>query len=200
MSTEDQADHGASLEAQRSAITAYCQRESWTLVNVVSETASAKDTNRPELQAVIEILEGTPALAEILIVSRLDRLSRSVVDFMQLLERAERRGYKIVCLDPMVNMADPFGKAMAAMAAVFAQLERELIGQRTRDGIAQRKREGTYTGGRPRVVDPDLEHRISRMGGSNRTIAAALNAEGISAPMGGAWTHSSIGRIRGRAE
>jgi len=94
VSTSDQAESGAGLAAQREAIEHECRRRGWELVTIYEDTASGKSMNgRPQLRAALaELAAGN---ADVLMSSKLDRLSRSAVDFGQLLERARREGWSL---------------------------------------------------------------------------------------------------------
>jgi DNA invertase Pin-like site-specific DNA recombinase len=95
------------------------------------------------------------------------------------LEQASEQGWSVVCLDPNVDMTTPYGRALAGMAAVFAQLERELISQRTREAVAAQKAAGTYTGGRPSKITEQAREAISdlaQVGMGSERIAEVLNA------------------------
>jgi DNA invertase Pin-like site-specific DNA recombinase len=203
VSTEEQGDEGASLEAQAVAIRAHCDRsDDLELVDLFREVRSARDEieRRPTLTEILRRLEDGDEDYDALIATKVDRLSRSSFDFQLLMARALKQGWDLIVLDyPLADMTTAIGKAMAQMAAVFAELESNLNSERTKAGIQQKKDEGTYSGGRPKEIDPELEERISRMGGSNRAIAAQLTAEGIPTPTGGRmWGHSTVGAIRMR--
>ena len=134
VSTEEQAEEGVGLDAQREAITAEAERRGWDLIATVEDRGySAKNLKRPGIQTALAELKGGEANA--LVTAKVDRLSRSTLDFASLIERAQREGWEIVTLDFEVDMSSPMGEAMAGMSAVFAQLERRLIGQRTRRAL-----------------------------------------------------------------
>lgn len=206
VSTDEQADRGASLAWQKQALQDECARRGWQLADLAADTASAGSMRgRPGLHRALERLDAHDYDA--LLVARLDRLSRSVGDFARIMERAHKRGWSIVVLDPAVDMTSPFGEAMASMAAVFAQLERRLIAQRTRDGIAEKKRQGTYRGGRllpqSQPVPEHVARRIvdlsEREGLSSRAIAARLDLEGVPTLRGGPWVHTTVLSVLRRA-
>ncbi|MCA1677351.1 MAG: recombinase family protein, partial [Actinobacteria bacterium] len=81
-----------------------------------------------------------------LVVAKLDRLSRSVQDAAGLLDRAQRHGWALVAADLGVDASTPAGEAMANVMATFGQLERRMIGQRTREALAARKAAGVRLG------------------------------------------------------
>ena len=91
-----------------------------------------------------------------LVVAKLDRISRSVQDFAWLLASARKGGWALICLDVGVDTTTPAGEMVANVMAAFAQYERRLIGQRTADGMAVKRANGSLKGpiGRPRQV-PD---------------------------------------------
>lgn len=102
MTTNEQAVHGASLTAERTAI-AECEGRGWNLVDIYAdEGAGAKTLRKPQLDAVLERGD-----AQVLVVARLDRLSRSMLDFATLLERARRRAWRIDLIDLGIDLPHP---------------------------------------------------------------------------------------------
>src|SRR6478609_8875041 len=156
-STEEQQISGAGIQAQRQALEAECQRRGWTVVRVIKDEGySAKDMRRPGVQEAIRALESGEADA--LVVSRLDRLSRSMADFSALMAKAQKRGWALVALD-CIDTTSPSGEAMANMLATFAQFERRLISQRTKDALAVKKEQGVRLG-RPPSIPAKVAKRI----------------------------------------
>jgi DNA invertase Pin-like site-specific DNA recombinase len=202
VSTGEQAASGAGLEVQRQAIRAEADRRGWELVEVYSdEGASGKSLKgRPGLSAAFEAIDAGRASG--LIVSKLDRLSRSLLDFAGIVDRAQRGGWNLVALDLGVDLATPAGEAMANVMATFAQLERRLISQRTKDALAIKRAEGVDLG-RPPQIKLDVEARIAAMhaaGTNAERIAAALNAEHVPTARGGRWHPSTVRVVVRRAE
>jgi DNA invertase Pin-like site-specific DNA recombinase len=196
VSTEEQAISGVSLEVQRQAIVAECERQGWQLVEVVEDAGfSAKDLRRPGIRAALEELAG--GRADALVVSKLDRLSRSMLDFTGLLRLAQKQRWSLVALD-CVDTSTPGGEAMAHVLATFAQLERRLISQRTKNAMAEKKAQGARFG-RPRKLSGEIRARIRRerdAGGSWSSIAAALNSEGVPTAQGGVrWYPSTVRKV-----
>ena len=115
------------------------------------EGASGKDMERPGLKAALAAL--AKGEADVLLVTKLDRLSRSVRDIYFLAENVFRKTEKneekrpdLVSISEDINTTTPTGRAMLGMSAVFSQLEREQIGERTRNGLAEVKAQGRYLG------------------------------------------------------
>lgn len=134
--------------------------------------------------------------ADVLMAIRLDRVSRSVADFAGLLARAKRRGWRIVLLSPNLDTEDPAGKFTAHVLAAAAECERDLIGARTREGMAQRRAEGVHVGP-PRTLAPDVLERIAARraaGASLRAIADELTDDHVPTAHGGARWHASTVR------
>jgi len=194
VSTEDQADSGAGLEAQRAAIQEQCRRRSWELVAMHSDTASARSlAARPGLARALADVDTGGAGA--LVVAKLDRLSRSLLDFSGLMERSRKKGWALVALDLGVDTTTPSGEMMANVLAVFAQFERRLIGQRTREALAVKRQRGVRLG-RPRVMSASTVaeiHRLRSQGKSLAAIAERLNLEARDTAHGGCrWYVSTV--------
>jgi DNA invertase Pin-like site-specific DNA recombinase len=194
VSTEEQADSRAGLEAQRTTIKRECERRGWQIVEVVEDAGfSARDLKRPGVRAALEELER--GRADALVVSKLDRLSRSMLDFTAVMAKAQKEGWALVALDCAVDTTTPAGEAMAHVLATFAQFERRLIGQRTREALAVRRKEGVRLG-RPQSIPPKLARRIRSMRSRGLTLQAIcdkLNGEGVPTPRGGSvWRPTSL--------
>jgi len=137
-----------------------------------------------------------PGRAAAIVAAKLDRISRSVLDFATLMERAKAGGWGLVVLDVAVDSTTAGGELMANVVAVFAQYERRLIGQRTKAALAAKKAEGVVLG-RPRIMPAELVARIvaAHDGGQGwSTIARALTAEGVATSHGASLWHPSTVR------
>jgi len=196
VSTTEQADSGAGLAAQRAAIEAECARKGWTLSAVFTDAGlSAKTLDRPALAEALELLASGGAAA--LVVAKVDRLSRSVLDFSTLLARAEQQRWAVVALDLGLDMSTPTGALMASIVAAVSEYERRLIAQRTKDALAARKAAGV-TLGRPRLLAPELaaEIRAQRTAGMTlQGIADRLNTAGRLTPTGRPWTPTLVRKV-----
>lgn len=196
VSTEEQGRSGAGLEAQRLAIAAECDRRGWTLLGILEDRGSAKNLRRP---AVREALAGLKAgEADALVVAKLDRLSRSMLDFATILAASQKQGWSLVALDAAVDTTTPQGEAMAHMTITFAQLERRLIGERTKAAMAVKKAQGARFGRRSQIPAA-VRMRIVRERDGGRTlraIAAGLNDGGVATGQGGReWYASSVSAV-----
>jgi DNA invertase Pin-like site-specific DNA recombinase len=201
VSTREQGDSGLGLQAQKQKLATETSRRGWQLADVYTEVASGKTMRRAVLEGLLEDLDA--GNFDALMFTRLDRITRSVGDFAALMARAEEHEWALVMLEPDIDMTTPFGRAMAHVASAFAQLERELIGQRTREGLEVARERGTFRPGEhSRYVDRGVIARIAdwraQGGHSYGRIADRLNAEGVPAPNGGAWHARTVNRIATR--
>lgn len=195
VSTDEQAGSGLGLEAQRSAIVAEAQRRGWELA-AIHEDAGASGKSMEKRPALAEALEAVQSgQAGALVVAKLDRLSRSLLDFASLMEQSRRQGWALVALDLGVDTTTPAGEMVANVMATFAQFERRLIGERTRSALAVRKAQGVKLG-RPRSLPDEVVERIRAEREAGATLAAIadrLTAEDVATAQGGArWYPSTV--------
>ncbi len=198
VSTAEQVDSGAGLDAQRTTVVRETQRRDWELVAVeVDAGASGKSlTGRPALDAALDAVR--MGRADVLVVAKLDRLSRSVADFAALLDQAQREGWGLVALDLGVDTTTPAGELVANVMAAVAQWERRTIGQRTREGLAAKRASGVRLG-RPPVVPAEVVMQVLHcrsQGLTLQAIADELNAKGVPTARGtGPWRVSSVAAL-----
>lgn len=186
VSTEEQADSGAGLAAQEAAIRAECERREIPLLTLHTDAGvSGKSLVRPALTAALADLDA--GHGDVLMVAKLDRLTRSVHDATGLMQRSENSGWGLVALDAPVDTTTPAGRAMAQILSVFAELERRLIGERTKAALAIKRSQGVVLG-RPRTLPDRVVKRILKERGWGRTwtaIAEGLNADRVPTAQGG---------------
>jgi DNA invertase Pin-like site-specific DNA recombinase len=131
-------------------------------------------------------------------VSKLDRLSRSVKDFGALLDRAAQRNWSVLCLDLGVDTTTPVGEFTANVVVSASQYERRLIGQRTKDALAAKRAAGVKLG-RPRQLPDAVVERIveaKAAGGTIAGIARDLTASGVPTAQGGKrWYASTVAAV-----
>ncbi len=193
VSTAEQDVSGLGCNAQSKAISSEAVGRGWELDMVEDRGFSASSLNRPGVQQALAILSIGEAQA--LVVAKLDRLSRSLLDFAGLMERAQEEGWVIIALDLGLDMSTPSGELMGNVMASFALYERRLIGQRTRDALAAARAGGTRLGG-PRLVSDVLRARIVALkdeGATLQSIADTFNGEQVPTVKGGAkWYASTV--------
>jgi len=199
VSSAEQSLSGAGLQAQRDAIEAAALHRGWELTEIYEDAgASGKSTNgRPGLEEALQAVESGET--GILIVAKLDRLSRSLVDFGKILKRSQSqtRGWAFVALDLGIDTSTATGELCANLMMSVSQWERKAISERTTAALAVRKREGVKLGN-PQLgkTTPRVRRRIERArarGDSYHRIAAALNADSIPTSQGGReWWAASV--------
>ncbi len=186
VSTEEQAISGLGLAAQEKAIKAECRRRGLPLVAVHTDAGlSGKTLVRPALTAALAALDS--GAGSVLMVAKLDRLTRSVHDATGLMMAADKGGWGLVALDAPVDTTTPQGAAMAQVLAVFAELERRLIGERTKAALAVKRSQGVRLG-RPPMLSADVVQRIvaAKQAGINwSAIARELNDDDVPTAQGG---------------
>ena len=198
VSTEEQGDSRAGLEAQKAAIRAWAARRGWHEKDLtfIEDVASGKNLRRPGIAVALDDLRRHKAST--LVVAKLDRLSRSMQDFGGLMNRATKEHWALVALDVDVDTTTPQGEMQANILAVFAQFERRLIGERTRAALAEKKAAGVILG-RRRTMPDDVLARILEeraAGRSTPQIAAGLNADAVPTAHGGRqWYPSTVSRV-----
>ena len=132
----------------------------------VSDVMSGKTTSRPGLDGLLSRIKP----GDTLMVWKLDRLGRSSAHIIALIDDLTRRGVHFKSLTENFDTTSPMGRAMVGVMAVFAQLERETISQRVKEGLVVAKANGKVLGA-PKKHDAALEAAIREAEGSIRDIA-----------------------------
>lgn len=212
VSTQEQAtDDHYSLANQEARCRDYIKHRSWQLVKVLRDVGSGKSAERPSYQDLLLAIR--EKRLDVVVVYRLDRLSRNVVDVYNALDAFSRHDVGFASVQEAFDTTTAMGRAMLGVAAVFAQLTREMISENTKDGLARRAQSGKYLGsphsrpygyrfadGRLSVIEAeaDVVRRLFRLhaeqGWSISRLTRLLNAEGLSTVTGlvGGWNTSSV--------
>lgn len=195
VSSDDQSRSGLGLRAQEKAICDACEHNGWELVEVVTDRGeSGRSLNRPGILGALNAINA--GRVDGLVVSKLDRATRSVQDFAALLDWFDQAEATFVALDLQIDTSSPGGRLVANIFASVAQWETQVIAARTKEGLAALRAKGCPIT-RPSTADePTLAHRIAGLrtaGATYQAIADVLNAEGIPTLRGGAeWRVSSV--------
>lgn len=217
VSTDKQADHGISLDAQRAKVIAYAQLYDLELVSIeVDAGESAKSLERPALQVALSKLKRGEADA--LLVVKLDRLTRSVVDLGELLEayfKDERRA--LLSVSEQIDTRSAAGRMVLNILTVVGQWEREAIGERTKLAMKHLAAQGKYVGGKvpygsaiggdgeTLVPNPAEQlviaavRTLRALGMTLRAIAAELARRGMRSRAGKRFKPSAIAAILAKA-
>ena len=157
VSTQEQAKEGYSITEQESRLKKYCEAMDWEIYKIyVDPGYSGGDTNRPGLKDMIKDVEAGEV--DKVVVYKLDRLSRSQLDTLYLIEKVFlANGTDFVSMSENFDTATPFGRAMIGILAVFAQLEREQIKERMGMGKEARAKEGKWHGGSTEPIGYDYD-------------------------------------------
>src|ERR1700681_3788390 len=145
VSTDRQAEHGVSLEAQEAKIRAMATVQGSELIEVIVDGGeSAKSINRPGLQRLLGMVDAGQVQA--VIVAKLDRLTRSVKDLCGLLELFEKRKVALISVAESLDTGSAAGRLVITIMAAVSQWEREAIGERTRDPLRHKRGQGERVG------------------------------------------------------
>lgn len=183
-----------SIEAQRDQLHAWALGRGIDDLDIrVDHGHSGKTLDRPAIAGALQELEhaGTGTL----VVCKLDRLTRSLVDFAAVMEQSRRQGWHLVALDVGVDTSTPAGELVATFMAALAQWERRMIADRTVTALAKLADQGQRLG-RPSAIPDEVLARIVALRGAGRSyqaIADALNADHVpTAGRAKAWAKSSV--------
>jgi DNA invertase Pin-like site-specific DNA recombinase len=196
-STAEQHASGLGLDAQTSAIETACETRGWTLVGVEEDIASGGRRDRPGLARALQAIES--GSADVVVVSRLDRLGRSVAHVAGILERHPG---SVVALDVGMTPDSPAGAFTAHVVVAAAELERALIRERTRDALRAARERGVRLG-RPPETSADAVDRIRELhaeGVCVAHIARTLREEGVPTARGGRWHSNTVGKVLRRLD
>src|SRR5229473_3262041 len=192
---------GISLEAQAEKIRAMALVQGTELMDIIVESESAKSLNRPGMAKLLAAVDKGKVQA--IIVAKLDRLTRSVKDLCELLERFERRGVALVSVAESLDTGSAAGRLVLNIMTAVSPWEREAIGERTRDAMSHKRSQGQRVGniaygfrlaedGVHLEPDPTEQAVLARLrtlrsSHSLRKIATQLNADGFRTRRGTAW-------------
>ena len=216
VSTAGQAADGISLAEQHHRISQYAQAHGFELVGVeIDRGVSGKSMGRPALQRALTRLAAGEAGG--LVAVKLDRLSRSIRDTLDLVERSEREGWQLHSIAERLDTGSAVGRFTVHLLGALAQLEREQNAERTRGALAELRRQGKRISGKPpygyrfegdAVVAVEEEQQVverlmalrDEVKGA-RTIAKRLAAAGVlNSRTGRDWTPSTVASILRRIE
>jgi site-specific DNA recombinase len=217
VSTDEQANHGQSLDAQRAKLEAYAKLYDLELVEVITDAGvSAKSLDRPGLQKVLVRLK--KGEVDGVIICKLDRLTRSVGDWQELIDEhfSSKAGKQLFSVADSIDTRTAAGRMVLNVLLSVAQWEREAIGERTRDALQFKISKGERCGkvrfgfsladdGVNLIPNGQEQEAIRLMlelrqaGETYRAIATELNARGIRTKEGGAWQNATVRQILARA-
>lgn len=162
VSTQIQAEtKEGSLKIQRQRLEAFvkskCKDEKWKVLRTYEETQSGKDIKRPALQALLADIKNKKV--NMVLCTKIDRISRSLLDFYYLCHFFKEYNADFICLDDSFDTSSPIGRMALKMILVFAELEREQTSERTRSCLYQRALKGLWNGGHILGYDLNPENK-----------------------------------------
>jgi len=211
VSTDKQADRGVSLDAQAEKIRAMAVVHSSELLDIIVDGGeSAKSLNRPGMARLLALVDAGEV--QVVIIAKLDRLTRSVKDLCTLLERFSKRGVTLISVAESLDTGSAAGRLVLNIMTAVSQWEREAIGERTRDAMSHKRSNGERVGNirfgyrlgpDGKHVEPDCAEQavldeigqLRRGGATLRGIAAELNHRGLRTRCGSAWRMEHVARI-----
>jgi site-specific DNA recombinase len=206
VSTEEQAKHGYSISAQKEKLEAYCKSQGWEIEKIYTDEGfSAKDLNRPGFSEMYERIKRGDI--DVLLVYRLDRLTRSVVDLYKILKDLDDHKCMFKSATEIYDTTNAMGRLFITLVAAIAQWERENLAERVRFGLEKKTKLGKWKGGTPpygyQILEKNLVvnyselevvktiFHLSRSFGFY-TIAKQLNEKGYPTRKGSSWHVDSI--------
>ena len=163
VSTKEQALEGYSIGEQTDRLTKFCEAHDWTIVKVYTDAGhSGANQIRPALQDLIQDIKA--GRIDKVLVYKLDRLSRSQKDTLELIEDVFlKNGTDFESMSEKLDTSTPHGKAMIGILAAFAQLEREMISERMSMGREARVKQGKWKGGHHAPYGYDYEPSLEKL-------------------------------------
>lgn len=226
VSTDEQAENGVSLAAQRRKIRAQCEAQGYELIRIESDegiSGTVSPSQRPALSAALASIE--EGEADGLCCIKLDRLGRRTRDILELADDADRNGWRLDVIQERLDTGSPVGRFVLTIFASLAELERDQIALRTQDAVDHVAKEGrarsrwtpygfrnqdgnfaTRAGDKRPLVPHSAEQKairkLQRLQNQGVSVRAAVRKMGkaLNPRTGKAWTASSIQSIFKRLE
>lgn len=183
----------SSLNAQEDQLRGHCKGKGWEVVKVYKDIKSGKDLERDEIQQLLKDAE--EKLFDIVVATKIDRFSRSIVDFYEFSEKLNSLDVALASATQPIDTSSSAGLLMLDIFLAFAQFERNIISERTKEGMNARAQKGFYTGGHlilgydnvegKLIVNETEKELVSRIFNyyiaepSTRTVSQRLNREGF---------------------
>lgn len=210
VSTDEQADKGNSLHEQRERLSAYCTAMGWAQpIFFEDDGYSAKDMRRPAAQKMISMVEKNEF--DIVLTSKLDRMSRNLLDMLQLVNLLNEHDCNYVSASEGFDTSTAVGRMVLQLLAAFAEFERERISERVKDNMMSLARNTDKALGKPcfgyDVVDGKYEinedeaqvievmAQIVEQGHGYRMVAKILNEKGFVTKKGKPWDQMNVKRV-----
>jgi DNA invertase Pin-like site-specific DNA recombinase len=201
VSTQLQVNDGVSLDVQERQLITAAEFHGFAEWEVIREEGKSGKSvkGRPVLQKALRDLE--LKVADALIVTRIDRLARSTSDFLDIVDKASKQGWRLIMLDLNLDTSTYQGKFVTTVMSALAEMERGIIAARQKDVHRDRRERGIVWGkdmGPMNKTPQEVKDRIlheRQLGKSFRKIADGLNKDNVLTDWGNIWYGSSIKNI-----
>lgn len=190
-------DQGLSIEAQTQRLEIEAKINGWRMQVLVDEGQSGAKSplQRPALAKALDLIE--QGVVEGIVVTKLDRIARSMFDLVTLLEESKRGGWSLVALDLGINTGTPEGRLVAGIMGSIAEWERARISERIVEALAAAKLRGTKVGA-PRHYPAEARNiaiELKQRGLNNTQIARALAEAGVLTKSGNLLSTTQVRRL-----
>ena len=204
VSTQLQVNDGVSLDVQERQLQSSAEIAGYTNIELVREEGrSGKSiSGRPALTEALKRLDAGEAQA--LFVTRIDRLARSTQDFLSIVDRANKNGWRLVMLDLNLDTSSYQGRFVVTIMSALAEMERGIIAERQRDVHKDRRARGVVWGvdmGPKNKTPEEIKQRVlseRASGASYKTIADGLNRDEIPTQNQRKWYPTTVKNLLGR--
>ncbi len=209
VSTDEQAKEGMSLENQESKIRSYCDLKDFELLEIIQDAGiSAKNLRRPGAQKVLEMAQ--KKMVDAVVVYKLDRMFRSTVDALETTKQFDTWGVSFHSIAENLDTKSAMGKFFFTLTAALAEMEREIIGERTRDVLQRKKANGEVYGHVPfgykrfkgKLLANEAEQEIIKTvlglrdkGFNYSRISRKLNQQGFKTKKGNQWYPQTVKNV-----
>jgi DNA invertase Pin-like site-specific DNA recombinase len=201
VSTGKQGDSGLGLDDQLARVKAEAAHRRWRIAHVYQDVGTGRTmARRPQLHEAIAALEDRSSNGHrprILMVSNLDRLTRSPIDAGHIFQRALDNDWSVVALDLAIDTTTATGELMANVIIAMARWESRRISERTVAGMRQKRARGEHVGRvkGTREIPADILERMRserQAGATYQAIADGLTADGVKTARGGKWAMQTV--------
>ena len=209
VSTDEQVKEGISLENQEQKIRDYCRLKDFEILKIIQDAGlSAKNLRRPGAQKVIEMAQDK--VIDAVVVYKLDRMFRSTVDALGTTRLFDKWNVSFHSIEETIDTKSAMGKFFFTLTAALAEMEREIIGERTRDVLQRKKANGEVYGHVPfgfkkfkgKLLSNDDEQKVvkavlgMREKGLNYSrISKELNDMGLKTKKGNQWYPQTVKNV-----
>jgi DNA invertase Pin-like site-specific DNA recombinase len=209
VSSEDQAKEGVSLNNQKAKIQAYCDLKDLELVTILEDAGlSAKNLKRPGVQMILEMVKKKSV--EAVVVYKLDRMFRSTIDALETTKKFDKQGIAFHSIEETIDTKSAMGRFFFTLTAALAEMERRIIGERTKAALQHKKENGLVWGPVPygfkrvrrKIVPDEAEQhtikkvlRLRKKGFNYSQISRKLNELGLKTKKGSTWFPQTVKNI-----